>query len=138
MNTRGNALNGAAIALDTVGGFALAGGALWLVLDWKRSRDRGLGSAGKGWRGGSGLCGMAAHGLLKPSRGGSIVPSLLFSLRFSRCDQFREKGIAVLDWRFSPRWLIWAGRLWHMVQRRAFGPAMTSRAERGEWTTSGP
>jgi len=41
MNTRGNALNGAAIALDTVGGVALAGGALWLVLDWKRSRDRG-------------------------------------------------------------------------------------------------
>ena len=42
MNTRGNALNGAAIALDTVGGVALAGGALWLVLDWKRSRDRGV------------------------------------------------------------------------------------------------
>ena len=41
MNTRGNALNGAAIALDAVGGVALAGGALWLVLDWKRSRDRG-------------------------------------------------------------------------------------------------
>ena len=41
MNTRGNALNGVAIALDTVGGVALAGGTLWLVLDWKRSRDRG-------------------------------------------------------------------------------------------------
>ena len=41
MNTRGNALNGAAIALDAVGGVALAGGALRLVMDWKRGRDRG-------------------------------------------------------------------------------------------------
>ena len=40
LNGRGQALNGAAIGLDAVGGVAVAGGALWLVLDWKRSRDR--------------------------------------------------------------------------------------------------
>lgn len=40
LNGRGQALNGAAIGLDTVGGVAIVGGALWLVLDWKRSRDR--------------------------------------------------------------------------------------------------
>ena len=43
LNTQGQALNGAAIALDVVGGLSVVGGGVWLVLDWKRSRERSAG-----------------------------------------------------------------------------------------------
>jgi tetratricopeptide (TPR) repeat protein len=40
LNTQGQALNGAAIGLDVLGGLSLVGGGVWLVVDWKRSRER--------------------------------------------------------------------------------------------------
>ena len=40
LNTQGQALNGAAIGLDVLGGLALGGGGVWLLTDWKRSRER--------------------------------------------------------------------------------------------------
>ena len=61
MNTRGSALDGAAIALDTVGGVALVGGALWLVRDWKRSRER----AAEGLRAKAGEAAVGSEGWLR-------------------------------------------------------------------------
>ena len=40
LNAQGQVLNGAAIGLDVLGGLSLAGGGVWLLTDWKRSRER--------------------------------------------------------------------------------------------------
>lgn len=40
LSSRGEALNAAAIALDTLGGVAIAAGATWLIVDFLRSRAR--------------------------------------------------------------------------------------------------
>jgi len=90
MNTGGSALSGAAIALDTAGGVALVGGALWLVLNWKRSRKRaaeGLrAKAGEAAAGSVGWLRTAAQALL--ARAYSPHACSLFPLRFRRWDPF--------------------------------------------------
>ena len=40
LTSRGEALNAATIGLSVAGGLALAGGGVWLVVAWKRSRER--------------------------------------------------------------------------------------------------
>lgn len=80
MNIRGNALNAAAIALDTVGGAARPAERCGLceigsaaAIEWLRAGGQRPVAGG-----GSGRCGLAVHGLLKLSYRGPIAATPAF------------------------------------------------------------